>query len=210
LDILKSKNGNKYLGLVSVLGILFSNLAHATSVTPVLALNYGRGSGTTTASPNLGFHSPTYGGGVLVEAKVSSGLGIEWGGLYILRGFVSTDSSTQYTFYTVEFPLLLKFHVGKVFSLGVGGYYAHHMGNIYLNPVSDKSAISYEGYGTASISTEDCGFALSLGFAVGLVPRIALVVDARYLLGLKNISLLEGSGIKMTDYQVLAGLRFGG
>jgi len=208
---IKSSYLSTLVGVVFTVSVFaLSQNALAFAIIPVMDISYSTGSGTGDQSPSLGL-SPLFfkGGGLLFENTVVNGVRLEWGAIYMVRGFVNNSVSSRFDFYSMQFPLTVKYYVNRAFFIGLGGYYAHGMGNVYMNPTSGGDT-QYSTYGDLGLSADDFGLLVSMGTKLNLVPRIALFMDVRYLYGLQNISNIPGVGIRLADYQALVGLRFGG
>jgi hypothetical protein len=156
-----------------------------------------------------------YGAGILLEFRMVPFVGLELGGLYAPRKFSYSTVTPTVTKYTAtatayEFPALLRFHLGRTLSFGLGGYYAKAKGDIGLdsetNGVKSSQGVTFA---SQQQSDSDYGIATSLALTMRLAPLTHLLVDGRYLIGLKNNSLAAGGDRKYNDMELLAGLQFG-
>jgi hypothetical protein len=90
-------------------------------------------------------------------------------------------------------PLLLRARFGDRVSLGVGAYGAFGIGTRWA--------------GAGAAERLDFGAVGSMAFQAPISARFALLLEARYLYGLRDLEFTaEGSGWR--DVQLLAGLRF--
>lgn len=155
-----------------------------------------------------------WGGGVLMEFRFVPLLGMEFGALHLPRKHSFSTASPRSTTVTraaktYEFPLLLRLHMSRSFSFGIGGYYSTATGQISEETVSDSGA-SYRTltYAEAKQSRADFGLASSLCLYFWVGPLLHWVVDARYTMGLKN-NHTDGGSKRFNDVQLLTGLQFG-
>ncbi len=146
-----------------------------------------------------------YGGGALVEFRLGAKAGLEVGALYLQRKMDNTVSgtATTITFTAIEAPVILRFWLNPMISLGAGGYYAQGYDKI---KDSTGGAATYPDY---SLLLGDYGVVGVLGFNFKLGNSVALLIDGRYTLGLADTSSITGAAFKYTDMQGLVGLRFG-
>ena len=135
------------------------------------------------AGSSVGFAPETLGGGALVQFRMTPGALFEWGALYVKRGYQGVASTVTMPF--LEFPALLRFYVLPSATIGFGGYYGYNL----------------------SGGNYDLGGVGSFAIRIDIAPFIALVGDARYVLGLRNLST---TGVTtLNEFQGLTGIRFG-
>ncbi len=156
-----------------------------------------------------------YGAGLLLEFKLMPLIGFELGALMMPRKYeyssvVPTSSKTTLSSKVYQFPALLRMHLGRLFSLGVGGYYAKANGDISSDTKSDSGSSSQSlTYAARSQTSTDYGALASLALYMRLAPVTYLTFDGRYAMGMKNNSTAAGGDRKFNDMQLLAGLQFG-
>jgi hypothetical protein len=157
-----------------------------------------------------------YGAGLLMEFRLMPAIGIEFGALFMPRKFayntvVPTNTKTTVSAKVYEFPVLLRMHLGRLFSLGVGGYFARAAGEMNTETKTDGGAASTQtvSYASRSQTDTDFGALASLALYIRLAALTHLAVDARYTMGMKNNSTAAGGDRKFNDMQLLAGLQFG-
>lgn len=156
----------------------------------------------------MGHHTRTYVYGALIDYRVARKAEVQWGLLYSQRGYKTSVS--QYTFNSLEFPLQLKFLLTRLISFGLGGYFSHALGSISVEPEPGPGTTTSLSYSAASLVTDDYGFLTTLGLKIPFMPGGSIVLDARYLIGMRNINLAQGGkALFLQDVQVLAGVRFG-
>jgi hypothetical protein len=154
--------------------------------------------GTKTGSTEIkGVNS--LGGGLLYEMGSKRGTGLELGALYSPRKL-----GNGRTFTYIEVPVMLRFHVGPAFSIGVGGYYAMAMGDVKN---ANGSTVTYAAAGTKS---SDLGLAGSVAFAIPMGKTMAFRIDGRYLMGMASINTAGTTSTKWGGFEALVGLQFGG
>jgi len=171
---------------------------------------------TAAVDPVNGFstssHYLSYGGGALFGFKMAQKLQMELGVLYLSRGYdrnFPDGTATEYTFTTLQLPLVLKFQVFPALWLGFGGYFSHGIGTVQSYPVNGASSVTNTPYSFSTFGADDYGPMVSLSLKFSLVPYVSLLVDGRYLLGLANVSQSSNGSIYFRDAQLLAGIMFG-
>lgn len=121
-----------------------------------------------------------FGVGALVEANINGALGIETGALFIKRqydyeagGFRVVQEVNR-----IHVPVLARFWIGDIFSVGVGPYVAFKVGNV-------KDSLEFGSSPIGSIETnadDDVEFgydiAATLNFAVN--DKTGIFVEGRY------------------------------
>lgn len=157
---------------------------------------------------------PGYGGGLLLEMRMMPALGFELGALVMPRAYESTDvaanTTTRYSAKIYQFPALLRMHLGRFLSFGVGGYFARAAGDISTETKSSAGTSAQSTTYTArNQTTSDFGALASLALYFRMAPLTHLTFDGRYAMGMKNNSTVAGSDRKFNDMQLLAGLQFG-
>jgi hypothetical protein len=135
-----------------------------------------------------------FGGGLLFGIGLTQALQLEVGGIYNRRDFDATDTggapggieTGEADYREIQVPGLLRWWLGKDFSVGVGGYYSFALD---------------EG------DENDAGLTGSLGLFVPFSNEWGLRLDARYNYGLADLA--DGPGTqKASMMQGLAGLEF--
>lgn len=176
----------------------------------------GVANSSTPNSPGVEYSGETsYGAGVLLESRLVPMFGFEIGAMYAPRKFsystaVPTATTVTSTSKVYEFPAAFRFHLGRNFSLGFGGYYAMGKGNLTQQTTSDAgSSTQNVTYASQGQTDSDYGLLGSAQIAFRLTPLTHLVFDGRYLMGLKNNSTIAGSDRKYNDFELLAGLQLG-
>ena len=203
-----------------------------------LSTNFNSGNDTVTKGSltltNGGLSSGTaLGGGVIVSKRMTPMYSIETGLLYLPRsfsqsanitGFGTATANFSYTYWQI--PLLTRVHFLDFYSFGLGGYFAHAVGNIkYTETATDAlvatglpTGTQYAGYEGSGVSRTDYGLLFAAG---GKIPisdiGLSAYFDFRYAYGLKNIN---NGGVttanpsnppdsnKWHDLQLVAGLCF--
>jgi outer membrane protein W len=146
-----------------------------------------------------------YGGGLLAEFRLSPRVGMELGGLYLMRNFHSNGALLTST--VVQAPLLFRYWFGRVVSMGLGGYYSTAIGDNVKSKVDGTTTdVAYSSLG---FKKTDYGAVGSLGFSFRLSNSAAFLIDARYTYGLADIDTNTEKD-RYQDAHLLIGLRFGG
>jgi hypothetical protein len=140
-----------------------------------------------------------FGGGGLLEFGLVPTLGLELGLLALPRKYEVGNTLAEQSGFQV--PVLLRAHLGNIFSLGVGGYYTKYGSDLKLNGATTT-------YSAANWSDTDYGIATSVAFYSSIGPMTRLLFDARYLIGAKDND--DGAAEKkFRDIQLLLGVQFG-
>jgi len=167
-----------------------------------------------------------YGAGLLVEFPLSPRVGFELGALYLTRQYALTYKlalvadptlaseqpigSLRHGF--IQVPAMFKFHLGRVFALGLGGYFANNIGQVTrINNAGEEEKGSYAD---ARLKRTDYGLSAGLGVAIPMGSSVAFLIDGRYNMGLANqYAPKEGDTftekIKNNDITAFVGFRFG-
>ncbi|MEK6707073.1 MAG: outer membrane beta-barrel protein [Bdellovibrionota bacterium] len=153
----------------------------------------------------------SYGGGFLFEIMMGKRVGFELGGLYLLRKFDATANSSTVTFESqiIQVPAVFRFHLSRVFSLGLGGFASSGIGNVKATAAGTSVN---QSYGNSGIKNLDYGVLGSLGIGIPLGAKTTFIFDGRYQYGLSNVALNAAetaSSFKHTDIIGFAGFMFG-
>ena len=213
---MKKLNNLKNFAILSAASVLLLNSgnAHAIGIAvvgagtlskPALSSNY-----IDTFSGKVGL-----GGGALVDFGILPMLSFQVGGLYVTRTYTDTVGAVVITdqLHYLEVPAQFRLMLGRVFSVGLGGYWAVGMGNItQTNGSVTNSNVTYGNFG---LKNHDLGLIGSLNAAIPLGAMVQLYAEGQYLYGLQNeltdaaITASPTSSYKNRDIQFLLGLRFG-
>jgi hypothetical protein len=176
----------------------------------------GVANSTSPNSPGVEYSSETsYGVGVLLESRLVPMFGFEIGAIYAPRKYslataVPNATNVTNTGKMFEFPAAFRFHLGRNFSLGFGGYYAIAKGEVQQETTSAAGASKQSvSYASQNQTESDFGLLGSIQASFRITPLTHLVFDARYLMGLKNNSTVAGGDRKYNDLELLAGLQLG-
>ncbi len=208
--ILKLRYTRLWLLLILGLHAGVSQTAHATQWGFVGGLS-STGVSIMSSAPSLGSHygahSTVYGGGLLLGFQILPKTFLEFGLLYLPRGFdqKTAQDTLETHFQTVQMPILLKFQIFPALFFGVGGYFSYGLGSVYTYSKASPQNITSTPYGSA-FHPNDYGFCTSFGVKLG-ARGIFMIVDSRYLMGFRNI---QSTGSKMTylsDFQILGGIQ---
>jgi hypothetical protein len=194
------------------LNLIFLYLGFAAQANAAHIAFVGLGNSATPEVPGTSYSGvTTYGGGVLLEMRMMPFVGLELGGLYAPRKFSYSTSSTQYTlsYKAYEFPVLLRFHLARFFSVAGGAYYSKASGGMSqtstTNGVTTSQGVSFT---SQNQTNTDYGAVVSAALTMKIAPLTRFLIDGRYLMGTKNDSL-SGGNMKFNDMELLAGLQFG-
>lgn len=167
--------------------LLCSNLASAFEITPVGTFQY-----STIYNPPSTTGGTGWGYGLMLGQYVHSDVEIESGVLYFTRSEnMGNPTSLTSTFNYLQVPVLIRVRPKNSHcTFGVGGYYAHGIGNIQ-DQATDASS-TYVSYEQMQVSREDFGVLAALGFRWEFAHALAFYSDARFAYGMKNINLAPG------------------
>lgn len=193
--------------VLTVIGMSFVVLVNRSALagvgfSVVGAGSYSLPSSSSTVSSKIGF-----GGGALLDFSLGPKVGIELGGLYMLRKFGLTVSTVNFTAVApaVQIPVVLRLHLLPALSIGAGGYAAMGMGNVTFTSGATEIVDTYANNG---LKTLDYGLLGSIGLNIKLASAFSFILDSRFLFGLAEQSDSTGS-VKYRELQGLAGFRFG-
>ncbi len=182
--------------------------AYAVALTPVIGYVLPTASVTPDTTFAAWYRPLTIGLGGFVEFQMFKGLSLETGILYGARGFnqIYSDATSTLTLNSIQIPLLLRARFAKQISVGMGPYFSHAVGSYHstTDGLTEDIPFSFSTFGA-----DDYGMIASLRFQIGLAFSTSLILDARYVLGLQNISHYEGVSVYLRDVQALGGIRFG-
>lgn len=159
-----------------------------------------------------------FGGGLLFGFPLSPRMEFEVGGLYSPFKIDSTSSDLTMTLSgnRLIVPLTLRFHLAPSISIGVGGFASSGMGKVKASATFMGTSLEQEfSYGDLGQSNLNYGVHGSLGIAIPIGSGTAIILDGRYLMGLKNVLLNAtevgaNAKVAVNDIQALVGVRFGG
>lgn len=177
---------------------------------------------------NLDPKSSFYAGG-FVEYKFSDKVGIMAEVLYsqlggkseesftgVVDGAVVTASAkTEYNFGTVQIPVGAKYFATENFALALGlnvGIIATAEGEFDVTASASGNGQSVNGSQAGKVDIKDEINTLNLAPFIGAEYTLenGLFFDARYNLGVSNLSKSEGETVKNSFVQVGIGFKFGG
>jgi hypothetical protein len=132
-----------------------------------------------------------FGGGALMDFRLMERTAFEVGGLYITRKLDDTTTGDVTQTHAIQVPVLLRFYLHPMISIGFGGYWAHAS--------SDATSQGYK--------SSDYGLVGGAAVRFPLTQAMRLLVDVRYNDGLANVSTGDAT-IKNRDIQALVGFQF--
>lgn len=198
-------------GLLSLVAFAsFSALGeehHGFKLTPVLGFgisNLSMTSGTTTVNTTAGAGSAAgafaafgFGGPVYLET-----------GLLAVRRKINDVSgiNTSFAASYLEIPLVVRWEPVRFFSAAVGGYTAFGVGDVTTTSGTTERTQTFDSLNTKS---SDLGALVSVRGAIPFNDRMAIILDARYLLGLQELSKVTGNSTKFRGLELLGGVSFG-
>ncbi|MBI3544954.1 MAG: outer membrane beta-barrel protein [Deltaproteobacteria bacterium] len=154
-----------------------------------------------------------YGGGAELGFMLGGGFGLDFGALYVQRKFDTVPAAApgmtiESTQTGIEIPIIARFWLANVISIGGGAYYMSYMGDIARTTTTGGvSSASNVSYSEAAQSKSDVGLVASIRLDVPLGIMTGFVLDGRYEYGLKNNS--TSGDAKFRDMTGIVGIRFG-
>jgi opacity protein-like surface antigen len=153
---------------------------------------------------------------VQIEPMFSTG-GSELSGQIFNNGFSSVNGKITYKISYIEIPILLKFKIPLAGPVSPYVFAGPNIGFIMSSKESDEPS----GYASSETDLKDfvstINFALDFGAGAGfkVTPRIVLMLDIRYSLGMSNVLNDKGKqnfgsnqSIKSNAFQIVAGVMF--
>jgi hypothetical protein len=151
-----------------------------------------------------------FGGGAILDFHLMERTSFEVGGLYINRKLDDTTTGVITSTHAIQVPVLLRFYLHPMISIGVGGYWAHGVGSVNTED-SSGNVLSTGSYADNDTKVNDYGLVGSVAVRFPLSQTMRLLIDARYNYGLSNVytdPLAAGDTSKDRDIQALVGLQF--
>jgi hypothetical protein len=198
------------LGFLLWIGILLSSQTlKAMDLTEFGAIGFTLPSFQTGSDPSIQITPEfSWGGGISMGFRIFERIDVE-PALYVLpRSFSVTSNITprsDYTFMTLQVPLLLRYWFSESLSLGLGPYWVHGMGNVTLSQGSSSGGI---GYDNLSWSREDFGLAGSFRIRLPINELMSIVLDERVLWGISNLDQSGTQNLRLRDLQSWGGVSF--
>ena len=148
------------------------------------------------------------GGGLLVDFDLGS-FQLQSGLLYLQHKYGNSEFQFDVTEQTIDLPILLRYKIFPMLSIGAGVYAARFVGHqtVFLmnSGTVGNTLVVDEPYP----SSMDYGFLLSAALAIP-VGFYDVVADGRYAQGLKNLALdPTNNSLKRNEFQFFAGIRLG-
>jgi hypothetical protein len=136
--------------------------------------------------------------GLLWENSMNGYKGWELGFSYYPRKWLP-DSTVNY----FHLPVAYNYWLGRYLGVGLGAYYSFARSEVLLNSVS-------RNIGETSLRSNDFGALGSVKINIPFeIPSFHLLLEARYLYGLANVSSLASVKSRFSDIQYLVGIRIG-
>lgn len=191
--------------IIAVAVFAAASSAHAFGLSAVGSYNIGNSS-QDPATPGEEINTGTgFGFGGLIDFKVMTGFAFETGGLYTpINKKVDAGilGSKEVNANTLIIPAVLRFTAIPIISVGAGFYYGLPMGKV-------KTENATGGFSNSEADgVSDFGTVLSAAFRLPIAPTLGFLIDARYMLGLKDVDTSALSTTKNRTIQILAGLNF--
>jgi len=200
------KFGIRSILLAWFLGFFLTSFSHADALklAAVGTANFSgprinTGTGPVTSSSTLGL-----GIGGLASFPLVPDFRLETGLLYIKS--VYSFSGTEFTLNHLQIPAVVRFDLLPFLSLGGGFYYSFGLGNVGTRVGNVTTDVTYDAF---NLSSSDLGAIVSAALDLTIGPASSLLVDVRYLYGLKNLTNLAGQTFRLSSFLFLVGVKFG-
>lgn len=146
--------------------------------------------------PSQGKVAPgqAWGYGLLLDWPVVRGVKIDFGLLSLPRKYAAGSSSVEVGAW--HLPVVGHYLFSPRFALGFGGYY-------------EFAAAGAQTFSTLGFQTRGYGAVFSAVYDSPLMPGVGWFVDARLLLGIRDLSLDGNSTARFNDAVAITGLRLG-
>lgn len=154
---------------------------------------------------------PSFGFGLMANFNLSESFSLESGLYYAPRvlGFeVTSVDKTGYrqeTYHALELPLLARFWVGRVFSIGLGGYTSLGVGEVTV--VGDRTGFDDK----ATLHDLDYGLLAGIQVRIPVARSVGLIFDSRYNYGLRDLrkDATDGETRSLRSLRFFGGVAFG-
>ncbi len=148
-------------------------------------------------------------GGVGLGIDVAPFVDLELGLQYVNRvvdfnagGGTTNERSTNHFL----IPVLFRFDALPIIGIGVGAYYSMATGSV-KNTIN--SSVGTSTYAVSGLKENELGFLGSLDAMLSVAPGAKFGVDARYLLGLTDLTVNSSTSEKSRDLQLMLKLQVG-
>ena len=178
-----------------------------TALNPAITVDSSKGKFAFGGGASVVFGGPVFGVEVGVSYLTSEGTTM------LSQSGVTVDISPKWSY--VQIPLLARMNLGRVVSLGLGGYYNKAVGKLVTTSQGTTVEGSFDDALASGLpmKSSSYGALASLAFDIPLGASAGLVIDGRYALGLADVSLdssVNGYSWKPSDIQAYVGIRLGG
>lgn len=167
---------------------------------PVISKNTSSGSVSGTTA---------WGAGITGEIVLAPGFGLEADLLYLGRKFsqnsadiFGTTVSSTFSSGYIHIPVLVRYRPIDMINIGAGLYYSRVVSAWNVSAAGQSDT-------TTDFGKNDCGLVLGLGTMLPVSDTLSIVADLRYARSLKDTARSSGDALKFSDFQILAGVRFG-
>jgi hypothetical protein len=198
-------------GLVIVLGLMTASVSEAGTFSLVGVGDVNKPSVGGEASPDSTGTKVGLGGGALIDFGIAPWTSFEVGALYVNREAVDTTLSENVSKHAIQVPVLIRWWLEPMFSIAVGGYFAHGIGDVTTTNSISGGEVSSGSYADNNYKSNDYGLTGSVAIRLPITQSMRFLVDARYNYGLTNYyndPLNSGVTIKNRDIQALVGFQF--
>lgn len=160
-----------------------------------------------------------FGGGIMTVFNANEVFGVESGLYYAPRslGFETTRSgktlSFQEVFHAVEIPLMARFSIGRIFSIGLGTYASIGVGDVSVggdNIGMDVGRDGASGYGAMGLHNFDYGLLGGVQLRIPVGQSTSLVIDSRYNFGLRDLRVnpTDDNARSLRSLRMFGGIAF--
>jgi len=123
-------------------------------------------------------------------------------GTYQKVTLYDSGDSLFISYQSVTLPVLYRFGLGPV-SLGLGGFYEFHVGQVTSTYESYGSTVSTGSYSDANMSESNYGILAAAGLKIDFSESFYLLFDFRYKFGLANLATTSGNTLTLGSAELL-------
>lgn len=196
------------LVLMAVAAVLLATEATAAELSLLGGMEINSASFDTALGSLSGKSVNSINYGVTIDLPIG---GSQWSfetgafyGAHATKLEIDAQNYVQFKQNNLSIPAMVRYHLGPVLSIGVGGYYALSMGN----SKSTTTAAGVTGAETEEAKlNNDYGLVGSIKAEFPASSKVRFAVEGRYNMGLKSVDA-SGTPTKFSDINALGGIVF--
>lgn len=148
------------------------------------------------------------GGGASIRFTLSQMWMIETGLFYTARNYSQIPSQglkANYGMPGAHFPIVLRYRLSEMSSLGVGPYLTQGSGSVQVTQDGETRGV---GYSELQVQRLDWGLVTSFQFRILINEFMHLNFDERIVFGLRNLDSTDNGSLLTRDFQSWIGVSF--